>query len=253
MGRRIALGFLGFAVFVALWQMNLWFGILSDRIAAFPSTLVGFLMARPPLVEFYHAMLTSAGQLAAGFAIAAVAGIALGLLLGWYRRAGALFEPLLIAVNAVPLIALVPLLVVLLGLGLATELVVIVLFAFFPIYFAVSSAAAATDPQLVRMCRSFGGRDVHLVRDIVLPSVLPAMTTGLRLAIGRALTGLVVVELFMGRGGLGSVILDATNRGQPNLALLAVVVLCTVNMLAAGSLQLLQARIETWRPGRQAS
>jgi NitT/TauT family transport system permease protein len=253
MGRRIALGCLGFATLLILWQSILWFGILSDRIAAFPSTFTRFLMSGPLPAGFYDALLVSTRQLAAGLGIAAVSGVTLGLLLGWYRKTGAFLEPLLIAVNAVPLIALVPVLVVLLGLGLGTELVIIVLFAFFPIYFAVSSAAAATDPQLVRMCRSFGGRDLRLVRDIVVPSVIPAIIAGLRLAVGRALTGLVVVELFMGRGGLGSVILDATNRGQPNLALLAVVVLCAVNMLAAGSLQLVQARIETWRPARQAS
>jgi ABC-type nitrate/sulfonate/bicarbonate transport system permease component len=252
MMKRIALGLLGFALFLATWQALLLFGIASDRVMAFPSTLIHYLAGAPPLGDFGRAMLASGVQFGEGFGVAALFGIVLGLVFGWYRSVGALLEPLFAAVNAVPLIAVIPLLIVLLGLGAATELTIVGLFAFFPVYFGVSSAAAGIDPALVRMCRAFGGREWDVISSIVLPATVPAIISGLRLGIGRALTGLVVVELFMGRGGLGSVILDAVNQGMPNLALLAVVVLGCANLLASGLLRLVQSRVEIWRPGQAA-
>jgi ABC-type nitrate/sulfonate/bicarbonate transport system permease component len=249
---RVGLGLAGFVVFLLVWQAMLWLGIASDRVLAYPSTLFAFLASRPALGELWHAALASAWQFAASFGIAGLLGLVAGVGLGWYRRVGALLEPLLAATNAVPLIAVIPLLVIILGLGAATELVIVGVFAFFPVYFAVSSAAAVVDAQLVRMCRSFGGSELRVLTGIVLPSVVPAIISGLRLGIGRALTALVVVELFMGRGGLGSIIIDSVNQGRPNLALLAVVMLGAANLVASGLLQLLQNSVEVWRPGQAA-
>jgi ABC-type nitrate/sulfonate/bicarbonate transport system permease component len=132
----------------------------------------------------------------------------------------------------------------------ATTFAVVGLFIFFPVYFAVSSAVAGVDKELVRMCRSFGGRDRHVLGGIVVPTTVPAVISGLRLGVGRGLIGLVVLELFMGRGGLGSVILDSVNQGRPNVAMLAVMVLGCANLAATGVLQLLQGRVESWRPRR---
>ena len=246
--RRVALGTAGFAALLAVWQAGLWIGLASDRVLAFPSTLVAYLASAPDLSELARAARASAIQFGIGFGSAAAAGVLLGLVLGWYRQIGSLLEPLLAALNAVPLIAVIPLLIVILGLGGGTELTIIAVFAFFPVYFAVSSAVADVDPQLVRMSRSFGGRDRHVLSGLVLPSTVPAIISGLRLSVGRGLTALVVVELFIGRGGLGSVILDSVNQGLPNLALLAVMILGGANFVASELLRMLQARVETWRP-----
>jgi NitT/TauT family transport system permease protein len=252
MFKRVILGLVGFALFLLVWEAVLRLGILSARVVAFPSTFIAFLAGNPPLDGFLAAMLSSAWQLAAGVGIGALAGIVLGLALGWSRRVGAALEPTVIAINAVPLIAVIPLMIVLLGIGAATALTIVALFAFFPVYFAVSSAVAGVDAKLVRMCRAFGGTEWHVLTGIVLPTTVPAITAGLRLSIGRALTGLVVVELFIGQGGLGSIILNAVNQSMPNLALLAVVVLGVVNMVASGALLLLQNRVDTWRPDQSA-
>lgn len=245
---RLGLAIAGFAVFLALWQVVLWLGLVSSRVVAFPSTFIEFIASRPSLAGFGDATLSSVKQFARGFGIAAIAGTALGLVLGWFRRTGAFLEPLLVATNAVPLIAVIPLMIVTLGLGAATETTIIALFAFFPVYFAVSSAVAGVDAELVRMSRSFGGNDWKILAGIVVPFTVPAIITGLRIAVGRALTGLVVVELFIGSGGLGAIILNAVNQGQPNVALLAVVALGAANAAASGALQLIQRKVEVWRP-----
>lgn len=245
---RIGLGLVGFALFLTGWEWLRWAGLVSERVFAFPSTLAAYLISRPALEGLGQAALVSAKQFGMSFAGAGVAGVVLGLVLGWYRRAGAILEPMIIATNAVPLIALISLLIVTFGVGVVTTFAVVGLFIFFPVYFAVSSAVAGVDPALVRMCRSFGGRDRHVLGGIVVPATVPAVISGLRLGIGRGLTGLVVLELFMGRGGLGSVVLDSVNQGKPNLAILAVVVLGTANLAATGLLQMLQGRVESWRP-----
>lgn len=246
--KRVALGLAGFMLLLLCWEAVFRFGILSDRVVAFPSTFIAFLATGPRMDEFVPAMISSAWQLAAGLGMGALAGVVLGLLLGWYRRLGSTLEPMVVAINAVPLIAVIPLLIVMLGIGAGTALAIVSLFAFFPVYFAVSSAVAHVDVKIVRMCRVFGGTDWQVLTGIVLPTTVPAITAGLRLSMGRALTGLVVVELFIGQGGLGAVILNAVNQGMPNLALLAVVVLGAVNMIASAALQLLQRRVEVWRP-----
>jgi sulfonate transport system permease protein len=250
---RILRGLAGFALFLTCWEAVFWLGLASDRVMAFPSTLIAYLASSPSLAEFGRAVVATAWQFASAFVVAALLGTVLGLVLGWYRKAGSLLEPLLAAINAVPLIAVIPLMIVLLGIGGATELTIVAVFAFFPVYFGVSSAAATIDTELVRMCRMLGGTEWHVISGIVLPSTVPAIISGLRLGIGRALTALVVVELFMARGGLGSVILDAVNQGIPNLALLAVVVLGSANLAASGALRVLQNKVERWRPAQASA
>lgn len=245
--RKVALGVAGVAVFLALWEALRVIGILSPRTVAFPSTFAAYLAGAPNLAGFGKAIIASTWQLAAGLALGAGSGVVLGVLLGWYARAGRVLEPTVVAINAVPLIATIPLMILIVGAGAAAAITIVALFAFFPVYFAVSSAVAGVDPKMVQMARSFGGSDRQVLAGIVIPTIVPAIIAGLRLSIGRALTGLVVVELFMGQGGLGSVILDAVNQGMPNLAMLAVAIMGVANAIASGLLLMAQHRLEPWR------
>jgi NitT/TauT family transport system permease protein len=98
---RVGLGLVGFAVFLGTWEALRWTGVISVRVFAFPSTLVAFLASRPALDGLGQAALVSARQFGLSFAGAGVAGVVLGLVLGWYRRLGAVLEPLLVATNSV--------------------------------------------------------------------------------------------------------------------------------------------------------
>jgi ABC-type nitrate/sulfonate/bicarbonate transport system permease component len=244
---RVGLGVLGFLVFLGLWESMRWLGLMSDRLLAFPSTMLTFLLSGQQIEGFGHALAVSAQQFGTAVVVAGAIGVAAGLVLGWYRRLGEFLEPLLVAAYSIPLIAIIPILIVFMGIGQRTTVAVVATFVFFPVFFAVSSAVSGADHQLLGMCRAFSGSDWDALRTIIVPSTLPAIIAALRLGVARGFIGLVVAEFFMGSGGLGSVILDSINQGAPVVTMLAVVVFCGANLALTGLLEVLYTRLTPWR------
>jgi sulfonate transport system permease protein len=243
----VGLAVLGFVVFLALWESMRWLHVVPDRLFAFPSTIVTYLASGKSIDGFAQAVAVSARQFGMAGALAAAAGVAGGLLLGWYRRAGELLEPLLVALYSIPLIAVIPLLIVFMGIGQKTTVAIVATFIFFPVFFSVSSAVAGTSHELLTMCRAFSGSDWDAVHTIILPSTLPAIISGLRLGVARGFIGLVVAEFFMGSGGLGSLILDSINQGAPVVTMLGIAVFSAANLALTGVLELMYMRLTPWR------
>ena len=131
-----------------------------------------------------------------GLASAIVLGIPLGLAAGWFRRLSCAVEPFLTALNATPQIAFLPLIVIWVGTGMGARVLIIFLLAVLPIAISAHAAVRTIDPRLVRVAASFGAGDGLLFRSIILPSSIPFLLAGLRLAIGRGMIGVVVGEIY---------------------------------------------------------
>src|SRR6266849_1925022 len=131
-----------------------------------------------------------------GLLLAIAVGIPLGLAAGWYRRFSYAVEPFLTALNATPQVAFLPLIVVWVGTGLGARVLIIFLLAVLPIAINAHAAVRTTDPRLIKVASSFGASDLRLFRSIILPSSIPFLLAGLRLAIGRGMIGVVVGEIY---------------------------------------------------------
>jgi sulfonate transport system permease protein len=160
-----------------------------------------------------------------GFVIGAALGLAVGSVVGLSRMAGALLEPVLGAVRAVPSLAWVPLLILWMKLGEDSKITLIAIGAFFPVYTTVVAALRHVDPHLVEAGRAYGLRGVRLLTGVQLPAVVPSVISGLRLAMAQSWLFLVAAELIASSMGLGFLLMDSGQNGRVDRMLLAIVLL----------------------------
>src|SRR5215470_15770662 len=143
-----------------------------------------------------------------GYGLAILAGVPIGLLIGRYRTMEAAFGIYVTAGYAMPLVALVPLLVLWLGLGFAVKDAVIFLMSLFPICINTWLGVIAVPKSLVEVGKSFVAPNTVILRRIILPATLPYIMAGIRLAVGRAVVAMVIAEFFTSISGLGAIIIN---------------------------------------------
>ena len=185
------------------------------------------LRSRPTGFNFYY-LFMNVGALLAGFAIGSALGLLLGALLGLSRLADALLGPVIGALRAVPSLAWVPLLILWLKIGEDSKITLIAIGAFFPVFTTVSLALRHVDRNLVEAARAFGLNGLKLLRTVQLPAVVPAVFSGLRLALAQAWLFLVAAELIASSMGLGFLLIDSQNNGRTDRLLLAIVLLALI-------------------------
>lgn len=201
---RIGLRACSLAVLLAAWEIAgrvagpLLFPAFSQVVVAWGKLFVS--------AEFLKAIYLSNEAMVVGFLVAAICGILLGLFTGRFALVGRITNPYLDIFLMTPTVTLVPLFIVLFGVGLVSRIAVVFSFAF--IYVAINSQAGmrATDPSLIEMAHSFGAKESQLFTRIYLPAALPAIMAGIRIGLSRAVAGMVVAELLMGAVGLGELI-----------------------------------------------
>lgn len=187
-----------------------------------------------------------------GLALALVIGIPLGLAAGWYRRLSYAIEPFLAAFNATPQVAFLPLLILWVGTGLASRVLIIVLLAVLPIAINGLAAVRTVDARLVRVARSFCASEWVLFRSIVLPSAVPFLLAGARLAVGRGMIGIVVGEIFGSAAGIGMMINQAGSRFETDRVFVGVVVIAAAGIALVEFIRWIEHRVEAWRPPVEA-
>nr|WP_229659888.1 ABC transporter permease [Tersicoccus solisilvae] len=179
-----------------------------------------------------------------GFVLGAAAGLAAGALIGLSRVSSLLFAPTIGAFRAVPSLAWVPLLLLWIGIGENSKVLLIAIGAFFPVYTTVATALRHVDPHLVEAGRAFGYRGVRLLGAVQLPAILPAVVSGLRLALAQAWLFLVAAELLASSMGLGFLLIDSQNNGRTDRLLLAIVLLAVIGKVTDALLGLAQRAAE---------
>jgi ABC-type nitrate/sulfonate/bicarbonate transport system permease component len=182
-----------------------------------------------------------------GLATAIAVGIPLGLTAGWYRHFSYAVEPLLTALNATPQVAFLPLIVIWVGTGLGARVLIIFLLAVLPIAINAHAAVRTTDARLIKVAASFGAGDWRLFRTIILPSSLPFLLAGLRLAVGRGMIGVVVGE-YGSAAGIGAMISQAGARFQTDKVFVGVLTIVAAGVILVEIIRRIERRVEAWRP-----
>jgi NitT/TauT family transport system permease protein len=193
----------------------------------------------------------SATEFALGFALAVATGLPLGLALGWYRRPRLALAPFIAMLYALPRVALLPLLLLWLGIGIESKIAVVFLGAFFPILLTVITGLRTLDPLLTNCARSFGASDRQIFTTLALPGALPFIVTGMRLGIGRGLVGVVVGELIASTGGVGHMMARAGVTFQVDKVFVGVLVLAGAGLALTEVLNQAERRLERWRVDRR--
>jgi ABC-type nitrate/sulfonate/bicarbonate transport system permease component len=183
-----------------------------------------------------------------GLALALVIGVPLGLAAGWYRRFSYAVEPFLAAFNATPQVAFLPLLILWLGTGLASRVLIIVLLAVLPIAISALGAVRTADARLIRVAKSFSAGDMLLFRSIILPSAVPFLLAGARLAVGRGMIGIVVGEIYGSAAGIGMMINQAGARFETDKVFVGVLTIAAAGVALVEIIRHVERRVEDWRP-----
>ena len=192
----------------------------------------------------------SGQEFVSGYVLAAVTGIPLGLVLGWYPRVRYAFDPFVTFLYATPRIVLLPLFIIWFGIGVESKIAVIFLGAFFAILISTTAGVRNLDAHLIRVARSFGAGDLTIFRTIALPGSVPFVLTGLRLGIGHALIGVVVGELVAAQHGIGKMMMIAGATFQSSKVFAGLFFIAATGMLLTYALQRLERHFDAWRPER---
>ncbi|ADG74280.1 binding-protein-dependent transport systems inner membrane component [Cellulomonas flavigena DSM 20109] len=178
-----------------------------------------------------------------GFAIGALAALAVAAFVGLSRAGDVLLAPTLAAIRAVPSLAWVPLLILWMKIGEESKITLVAIGAFFPVYTTVAAALRHVDPHLVEAGRAFGLRGVELFRSVQLPAVIPSVMSGLRLGLAQAWLFLVAAELIAASMGLGFLLTDSQNNGRVDRILLAIVLLALIGKLTDSVVALVEKQL----------
>ena len=173
-----------------------------------------------------------------GLLLAIVAGLPLGILLGRSTTLNAMFDPFITAFNATPRLVFLPLLMLWFGIGLWSKVAIVFLGALFPLLINTYEGVRNADKVLINVVRSFGAGEWDIARLVVVPNSLPFIVVGLRLAIGRAVLGVVVAEFFGAQDGLGVVMVRAASHFQVNVVFAGLIVFAALSLLMTGLVKL---------------
>jgi len=182
-----------------------------------------------------------------GYLMAAFVGVPIGILIGWFKKAGLAFGPIIAAFYTTPRIALMPIFIIWFGLGMGSKLALVFLSAVFPLIVNMQVAVSNIDDELTTVAKCYGATQRQLFWTIALPVSVPFLMTGLRLATGRALLGVVGAEVFGGAEGLGYLIQYAGATFQTDKVFVCVFVIALTGIVLDRLLLILNKRFDVWR------
>lgn len=243
--RRHAPLVLSLIVGMALWEI-----VGRHTSAAFMVPLSTTLVRLWSMVasgQLVTQFLNSAALFITGFALALVVGAPLGLLLARLRSLRIAVEPYVMILYATPMVALIPFILSMMGFGFAPKVLIVFLFAVFPILYNTVEGARSIKPELIEVARSFRSSEWALWRDVMVPYTLPFTMTGVRQAIGRGLVGMVAAEFFLSSTGLGQIIMTSSQNFDTAGVFASILV---IGLIGVGLMRLglyVEARFARWR------
>jgi len=244
---RILLGTASIIIVLVTWQLVTALGLEPPIILPSPAAVIAAFRGIFSSPDVWADFAASGAELFYGFALATLVGITAGLLIGWYPRVGYFFDPFLNLLYATPRVALGPLLIVWLGIGLNSKVALVFLVAVFPVLVNTSSGVRSLDPHLVRVARCFGAGDLKIFRTIALPGSVPFILGGLRLAVGQSLIGVFVAELLGAQHGIGAMVQTAGEQFQTDLVFAGLLIFALAGMLLTAAVRWLERHFDAWR------
>ena len=241
-------------LFLIVWELvGGVFQLINPMFMSAPSLIFKAAVELVRSGEIWNDLWVSGIEFFWGYMLSIVVAIPLGIATGWYKRVSYLFDPFINAMNATPRVALLPLVIIWLGIGVLSKVGIIFLGAVFPILINTRDGVKTTPSNLLTAARSFGASEWCLFKTVVLPSTLPFVLTGLRSALGRALVGVLVGELYAATAGIGFMITVAGATFQTDKVFVGVLIFAVTGLVGTEILGRIERHFERWRPQVGAS
>ena len=233
-------------VLVVAWQIV--GSRVSPVILATPTRVADAMLRMLASGELVQATLLTLIPLALGLALSVVVGVGVGLALGLSRLVANLLSVYMFIFWATPTIALLPLLLVWLGIGLAASVTFIFLNAVFPIILNIQAGVRQVDQSLIEVVHSLGARRWETVRTVVIPSVIPYVFAGLRIAIGRSMVAVIVAQLLITATGIGYMLQFYGETLQLAKYFAPLIITAALAVGLTKGTDLLERRLVRWKP-----
>ncbi|GIN20415.1 ABC transporter permease [Siminovitchia fordii] len=236
------------SMFLLLWEIasrNAWINPL------FISSPIEILQASVSMVQeasFWDNMKVSGYEFLAGFALAILVGIPIGVFSGWNKYFNAIVNPFISGLYVTPKVALLPVIVIAFGIGPASKIVIVFLMAFFPIVMSAQKAMVTLDQNLIKAARTFNASEFQIFKTIALPSTVPFLLNGIRLGIGQGLIAVVVGELFASTAGIGYQLTSNGQNLQTDRMFVGVLIITITGLILTSLLGLIERRFSSWKP-----
>ncbi|MBI2369397.1 MAG: ABC transporter permease [Deltaproteobacteria bacterium] len=243
----VVLGAAGVVLLFVLWEAAGALGVIDPRLFGQPSRLVPAAAGLWGAGVLQHHVSVTLTEFALGFTLAVLVGIPMGFLMGWYRGVEYVLEPFVWFLYSSPLVAFYPLFIVWFGIGMPTVVTIAFLLAVFPLLINTVTGVQHVEAALVRAARSFGARDLEIFLKVSLPASLPIVFAGLRLAVGRALVGVVVGEIFGATAGLGFAVRYWGGRLRIPEVFVFLTCIALLGVVLTQLIRLLEGRLLRWR------
>jgi ABC-type nitrate/sulfonate/bicarbonate transport system permease component len=245
-GRRHSgrwIGAIAVIIFVGVWQLVTGTGIIERIFLASPLAIAEVAYEQFFVSgDIYPNILVSAKEAALGFGLAIVFGVLLGLAMGRFDRVRRVLEPFVMALYSTPSVALLPLFVLWLGIGLWSKVLIVFLGGIFAILVNTMAGVRGVNPRLIETARAFTATQTEIFLYVILPAATPFIVAGIRLAIGRILISVFVAELYASNEGIGFVITQAGATYNTALMLMAILLLTLTGMALSQGLSFVEDR-----------
>jgi NitT/TauT family transport system permease protein len=252
----VALGTAVIVLLLIIWELLPYFVPMKQGTRLFftvPSRIFATLWQMFASGSIWAPLAVSATAFAIGLALAIAAGLPVGILLGRSSTLNAMFDPFITAFNATPRLVFLPLLMLWLGIGVWSKIAIVFLGALFPLLINTHEGVRNADKLLINVVRSFGAKEWDVARLVVIPNSLPFIVVGLRLAIGRAILGVVVAEFFGAQDGLGVLMVRAASSFNVDVVFAGLIIFAVLSLIMTGLVKLVEERMNRWRPQRAAT
>jgi ABC-type nitrate/sulfonate/bicarbonate transport system permease component len=241
-------GLIGFVAVLVVWELAVNARLAKASLLSSPSRIFSAGVADIGSGVLLPHIGVSLLEWTVGFSIAIVIAIPFGILLGSFRRVGLVFDPLLSAMYATPTVALVPLIILVFGIGINAKFTVVFLEAFVTLAVASMTGIRSADRRHLETARVFGASRWLTFRSVNLPSSIPFIVTGLRIGAGRALVGVIVAEFIAANIGIGFYISLNGNLLNASRVMLGVLLIGAFGVFVGVVIGRLQRHFDRWRP-----
>jgi NitT/TauT family transport system permease protein len=241
---------------LASWELAARIGLINPNLLSQPSQVVGRIVSLIAGEEIYTATIyghlwTTLQELLSGYAIGVVLGLVTGLIFARSRLITRVFQPYILAAYSIPKIALAPLFIMFLGIGIVSKIAIVTVGVFFMIFFNTFAGVVSVNEEYIQAARIMGASQWRIFQRVILPAAMPAVFTGFKMGVPFAMIGAIVGEFIAATEGLGYLIIHATSLFDPGTLFAGIFFLVLVTWTMGQLISLAEGRLLRWQPRRR--
>jgi NitT/TauT family transport system permease protein len=242
---RLSTNIISIVILAILWEIagRTLGSILIPPLSKICSAWLRLLMSGKLLSN----LMMSLGTLVAGFFLAVIVGIIIGLLMGRFREVEHFLDLYINALMSAPMTAFIPVLILWFGLGVESRIAVVFLFAVFVIIINTMTGVKQVDRTFLEMARSFGAKETEVFFKIILPAAMPAIMAGVRLGMGRAVKGMVTAEMLLTLTGIGAMVMQYGSAFATDSLFAVILTILLLAMITMQAVQWVDRRLTGWK------